>query len=422
MLTETWLSGDCRDAPVIAEILPPAYKIQEKSRQGRGGGTAIIYKDSIGVSRRNHTATLAKSFEALSVELRIISDCVMVHTIYRPPPSKKNGFSFAMLMEEFESFLHEIQFNRFILCGDLNIHLDDPSSSEGKRFLDLLNSFDLVQLVNGATHRKGHTLDVIIARSTDADLLANVSPIDMCFPDHYPVFFVINLSRPTRASGKEISYRQIRKIKLDNLSADIDRFVSETASIDDLNHLVSEYTTSMKSIVDKHAPVKTRVINQKIEAPWYNDDIRAAKQVRRRYEKLWRDSGLMVHRQMFVNQRDNVNSMIDDAKTNFYTGMIEDSTSDSRRLFRAVSNLLGSDTRVDPLSDTTPSEKVEAFAKFFSDKIKKIQLGFPAIDTDVITASESYGFDLDIKWGDFEPATADEVRCIVMNCPNKVEF
>ena len=118
-----------------------------------------------------------------------------------------------MFMEEFESFLHDIQFSRFILCGDLNSHLDDPSSSEGKRFLDLLNSFDLVQLVNGATHRKGHTLDVIIARSIDADLLANVRPIEMCFPDHYPVFFVINISRPTRVSNKEISYHQIRKNK-----------------------------------------------------------------------------------------------------------------------------------------------------------------------------------------------------------------
>ena len=145
--------------------------------------------------------------------------------------------------------------------------------------LDLLNSFDLVQLVNGATHRKGHTLDVIIARSIDADLLANVQPVDMCFPDHYPVFFVINISRPTRVSNKEISYHQIRKIKLDNLSADIDRFVSETATIDDLNHLVSEYTTSMESIVDKHASVKTRVITHKTDAPWDDDNIRVAKKV-----------------------------------------------------------------------------------------------------------------------------------------------
>ena len=52
-----------------------------------------------------------------------------------------------------------------IITGDLNLHLVDHSASSTISFLYILNGAGLVQLVNGLTHRAGHTLDVIIART-----------------------------------------------------------------------------------------------------------------------------------------------------------------------------------------------------------------------------------------------------------------
>ena len=47
------------------------------------------------------------------------------------------------------------------MVGDLNFHLDDSSNSHATQFKDILEAFNLKQLVKGATHVSGHTLDLL---------------------------------------------------------------------------------------------------------------------------------------------------------------------------------------------------------------------------------------------------------------------
>ena len=46
-LTETWLSGDITDDPVISALLPAGFSILHNPRKTRGGGTAVVYRDSL---------------------------------------------------------------------------------------------------------------------------------------------------------------------------------------------------------------------------------------------------------------------------------------------------------------------------------------------------------------------------------------
>ena len=49
-ITETWLTTD--DAAVRAELCPVGYRISDRPRTGRrGGGVALIYRDSLSVRR-----------------------------------------------------------------------------------------------------------------------------------------------------------------------------------------------------------------------------------------------------------------------------------------------------------------------------------------------------------------------------------
>ena len=43
-LTETWLC--CGDNAVLNELLPPGYDIRHADRERRGGGVALIYKNT----------------------------------------------------------------------------------------------------------------------------------------------------------------------------------------------------------------------------------------------------------------------------------------------------------------------------------------------------------------------------------------
>ena len=84
---------------------------------------------------------------------------------------------------------------------------------------------------------------------------------------------------------------QFRKIK----SIDPDQFSEAIRSSqlcheppDDLHNPVSCYNETLRSVLDMYAPVLTRDITVRPRAPWFNEDIRNAKLLRRKAEKRWR--------------------------------------------------------------------------------------------------------------------------------------
>ena len=60
-------------------------------------------------------------------------------TVYRPPPSKKNGFTVERFFSEFSALSEEltVTFCQFLLCGDFNFHVDVDSNANAKQFYDL---------------------------------------------------------------------------------------------------------------------------------------------------------------------------------------------------------------------------------------------------------------------------------------------
>ena len=88
--------------------------------------------------------------------------------IYRPPPSKTNGFKNCVFFKEWPLYLerHALSTLETPLVGDLNFHLDVNDDPDCKWFTGILESFGLKQHVQGSTHHKDHTLDVVITKDT----------------------------------------------------------------------------------------------------------------------------------------------------------------------------------------------------------------------------------------------------------------
>ena len=57
-----------------------------------------------------------------------------------------------------------------------------------------VNATGMVLYVHGPTHMKGHTLDVLMTRSTDEYLVRNVTITDMGLCDHFAVNFNISVA------------------------------------------------------------------------------------------------------------------------------------------------------------------------------------------------------------------------------------
>ena len=167
-----------------------------------------------------------------------------------------------------------------IICGDLNFHVDDPEDTNASMLMDLLNSMDLVQHVGSSTQVSGHTLDLVITRKMDT--IIRSQPVADCFlSDHATVICDLNLSKAPITS-KRVSYRKLRAIDLDSLKEDLrSSRLCESPPVN-LEDLIDCCNSTLASILDKHAPLRSRTITVRPRVPWFSNDIREAKRERRR--------------------------------------------------------------------------------------------------------------------------------------------
>ena len=87
-------------------------------------------------------------------------------------------------------------------------------------FKDLLFRFNFQQHVKGATHEKGHTLDLIITRGSSdpvSDLLIHAPSIDS---DHFPITCKLKIKK-AECHRKIVSYKKTKNINIDKLREDI---------------------------------------------------------------------------------------------------------------------------------------------------------------------------------------------------------
>ena len=77
-----------------------------------------------------------------------------------------------------------------MVVGDVNIWMDDVTSSTTVQLLDILASFDLQQLVSTPTHKKQYTLDIV---DLNTSILPISSPIvqDLTISDHALIKFSV---------------------------------------------------------------------------------------------------------------------------------------------------------------------------------------------------------------------------------------
>ena len=253
-LTETWLTGTISDDPVTKALLPEGYSILHNPRKRRGGGTAVVFRDTIKIRQVNNTAAY-ESFEVLECTIKS-SVLIRLCVIYRPPTTPPNKF-FYMEFAEYMSYIAAAP-GKPLLVGDFNIHITKPS---GKEFSSLCHSLDLKQHVNTATHRNGHILDLVLTR-TDDDLVTSISSADHGFPDHYPVFSRLSLQKP-KLPTQVVTNRKLKSITTNVLAEVISKsplmFLHNTtsSSVDDL---VTIYDTELRGVLNKLAPLKTRTI------------------------------------------------------------------------------------------------------------------------------------------------------------------
>ena len=138
----------------------------------------------------------------------------------------------------------------------------------------------------------------------------------------------------------------------------------------DPNELVDVYNSVLQETLDKHAPGESRSITLRPHAPWFTDELRELKREKRRCERAYRKSGLVVHEQIYRDKCRRYNMMLNQAKTQCYQTKIENA--DQKNLFRMIDGMFQVRT-VPPLpSHDSLQQLTEKFSSYFIEKITKL--------------------------------------------------
>ena len=412
-VTETWLTDEDYITP--GEMCPLKYDIIHTPRQaGKGGGVALVHNEHLHITQCN-TRDNFHSFELVEATLVSNSETFRIIVIYRPPPSQSNNLKISQFKEEFPTLLESlvIQNEQLLIMGDFNIHVEDTNDSLASFLQDTLTSFGIKQHVGCATHNKSHTLDLVMTRSEEH--ITEVHVTDPQLSDHYLVSFRLH-TELVKYRKKKVQYRKLKAINLDSFERDLKNSDLFHCNSEDVDILTNLYDTTLKDLLNKHAPEITKLVSDRQTVPWYSNSIGDLRRKRRRLERRWKLHKTPSNLIAWKGAKNDVTEAIKRAKTLFYTKSIDECKGDQKKLFGILNSLLQK-KKITFLPSGDKSSLPEIFNDFFIQKIDKILEGLHAEQT----GADPHEFDV--------PATSrletlcstneEEIQKLILGCPNK---
>ena len=409
---ETWLTT--KDDAARAECTPPGYTLLDQVRQTqrRGGGVALLFRSQFAAKR--NPSTHHSSFESADWTLRTNNSRIRIIVIYRPPSSANHLVSISTFISEFSSLLESVVIcsEPLIVTGDFNIHMD--IQEESTQFTELLETFSLVQHVRQPTHEKGHTIDLIITRSSDQ--IVSSDPVsDELFSDHFSISCSLSLLKPDL---------EVKEVTIRPKTIDLQSFLDDIASSDLCNRqpddpeaLLDLYNTTLKSIYDKHAPPKKKTITTRCVVPWFNKDIKQSNQVKRKSERKWRLSRHLDDLADYHRKRNQATSLMNRERRHFYSHWVSENSEDKRLFFQKATKLLGLKCGMPTPSSTlnTPHEFADFFTIKMDDIVSKIDSLHPS--------QPPYNYDINRlttpSFTDFRELSDQDIVSMVKSAPCK---
>ncbi len=355
--------------------------------------------------------------------------CLLL-VIYRPPTSQTNPVPESVFLEEFASHLEVLMLCPQDLCitGDFNFHMDllliryeDLSTDYERKCYrlasqldDLFDSVGLIQHIRGPTHRNGHTLDLLVTRKDDL-ILSGKPRVDSYISDHWSLLFNVILQKPAPVI-KKVTFRKIRDIDINELRSDLSHSDIVCNPPEELHELVDSYNTCLRGLLDKHAPVTTKDIPVKDRQPWYSDDIKTAKQYRRKLERKYLKTDLAIDEELLKLQRNKVNILINKTRSEFFSNKISECGSDHKSLFNVVKGLFHSNSEHKFPECSSLDVLSEQFSQFFIGKIQKIRDKLDSMPTSSVTYED---IECNVTMDSFKILSEEDIRKLIVKSPSK---
>ena len=254
-----------------------------------------MHKSNLIVKAAPPSDTTSDVMEHLDLTTNFKGISVNLYVIYCIPKTSVMQFcsELADLLEV--NIVHDR--GHLILTGDFNIHMDNPENPDTIIFNDFLESFGLTNFVGFLTHQFNHTIDLMITHHSS--IIKSVRQGEF-FSDHCFINANLHIDWPIPPQ-KIVTYQKLKNIDKNKFNCDLmDAFIFRN-QLTTLEEHVSSYNTILTETLEKHAPIKTKVIHDTHHFPWFNEKIKDEILLQRCKERIWQKELTEYSWQAFYN-------------------------------------------------------------------------------------------------------------------------
>ena len=285
-LTETWFD---QSVPMEANI-PSGYKIIRKDRtdefrkkygktkDGKGGGVAVMYKKNLNVLIRNDLNDPIEDF--LWVQVRS-SISFLLGVLYRPDYS-----NFFKDNSKFEDHLQKVleKSKNVIITGDFNIDLFQDNCKNTKNLNNLLHTYGFRQHIQNPTRICPVTFRKSLLDhfwSLNEQIKIKEAGTFMGVSDHFGTYLHLNIRKPKNQKRK-IKFRSFKKYDPNKFNLDLQLSLDASdlnfhIKNKDVNQATNLLIKTIAKVANIHAPlVEKQVGNEKLEPPWFSPELKDA--------------------------------------------------------------------------------------------------------------------------------------------------
>ena len=287
-IDETKLSQEIQTAKFKIEgyQYPPFRRDRESKNSNRtsyGGGKIVYLKEGLICKRLTDFET--KTAETICLELSLKSKKWFIMFGYRPESIDRNIF-FQEITIAIDKAVNK--YENILVIGDLNIDLSVQNNDKDNLLENLCDNYDLTNIMKQKTcfmSVEGSNIDLILTNKPRS--FYKTHTIETGLSDHHKM--VVSFLRShncLKLKAKTIIYRDTKNINWENYRHDI-----EQIPLNEINRFESKFTgftTLFQSIVDRHAPIKKKIIRGN-NKPFMNKELSKAiknkSRIRNRYNK-----------------------------------------------------------------------------------------------------------------------------------------
>ena len=281
----------------------------------------------------------------------------------------------------------------------------------------MLDNLGMINYITFPTHKQGHTLNLFIEEE-NSPLIMKVTRGHL-ISDHHFIHAHLNICK-IKPKVREVTYRKYKQLDK-TVFKDLQITLEDEHTTLDLRSLVTRNNSNLKEVLDRHAPEKKRLVKVTHKQPWFTDKICSEIILRRAKEHKWLQDQSYCSFMAFYYQRRHVANIIQQAKREYYSTLLEENRYNVKEVFTIANKLL---FRKEPLPQTADKQKLaNEFNEFFCKKVQYIMDNLqPIEETDIEPHYIETEYLMNYRFNEFEIIDENTVLNLIKKSTKSCEL